>query len=232
MLSGKNIHRRLLPLIFLSLSLSLFLPCSITLSLPALAEPAEKSRVETPALSSKGAAAKPAAADKKETGKEAAKAPEPPLENVVAVTPDELVNKPHDYLGKNVKFNCNFFAFSSLALDYKPAYRSSKTHLSFLVLKPGAHVPLSELKLAMMIPKEKDPDTTLLAQLKDGDQLEAVGKVFSAALDDPWVEVFKLKKIGGSAEDKKVAHDSEKGKTDSGAKGDSGEDKGKSPAKN
>lgn len=146
------------------------------------------------------------------------KPPDAVLENAQLVTPEELVNKPHDYLGKNVKFIANFYAFSNLALDYKPAYRSSKTHLSLLVLKPGTHIPLSELKLAMMIPKDKDPDTELLAKLKDGDQVEVVGKAFSAAMDDPWVEVFKLKKIGGSKDkddDKKTAvKESDKSKTD------------------
>jgi hypothetical protein len=161
----------------------------------------------TDALSSK-APAKPAAekAEKKEAEKkENAKAPEVDLSNAVTVTPEELVKHPHEYLGKNVKFNANFFAFSNLALDYKPAYRSSKTHLSLLVLAPGTHIPLSELKLAMMIPKDKDPETDLLTKLKDGDQIEIVGKEFSTALDDPWVEIFKLKKIGGSKDDDKTA---------------------------
>ena len=155
----------------------------------SFAAPADSSTVSTKAP------AKAAAASKKE---EATKTPEVEITNAVSVTPEELVSKPHEYLGKNVKFTANFFAFSNLALDYKPALRTSKTHLSLLVLKPGSHIPLSELKLAMMIPKEKDPETTLLAQLKDGDQIEVIGKEFSSALDDPWVEIFKLKKIGGS----------------------------------
>lgn len=160
------------------------------------------------------AAPKPAAAEKKDP----AKPSDTEIQNAVSVSPDDLVNKPHDYLGKNVKFTANFYAFSNLALDYKPAYRSSKTHLSLLVLKPGTHVPLSELKLAMMIPKgEKDPEGELLAKLKDGDTIEVVGKAFSAALDDPWVEIFKIKKIGGSKDDdkeKKASADADKTKTD------------------
>lgn len=164
------------------------------------AAPAEKETVgaKTPA--------KPAAAKEKEP----AKAAEPDLTNVVNVNPDDLVAKPQEYLGKNVKFTAHFFAFSNLALDYKPAMRSSKTHLSLLVLKPGTHIPLSELKLAMMMPKDKDPETELLAKLKDGDQIEIVGKEFSAALDDPWVEIYKLKRIGVAKEEtKKASADSE-----------------------
>ncbi len=175
----------------------------------------------TEAASPKAPVKKDAAKDAKDKDKDkdeksaATKTPEVVLENVVPVTADDLVNKPHDYLGKNVKFTASFYAFSNLALDYKPAFRSSKTHLSLLVLKPNTHIPLSELKLAMMIPKEKDPETELLGKLKDGDQVEIIGKTFSAALDDPWVEVFKLKKIGGSKDDdKKVAHESDKTKSD------------------
>ena len=147
---------------------------------------------------------KPAAAKKEETAKEkeTAKTPEVDVSNAVSVNADELVNKPNEYLGKNVKFTANFFAFSNLALDYKPAFRSSKTHLSLLVLKPGTHIPLSELKLAMMIPKDKDPETELLAKLKDGDQVEIIGKEFSAALDDPWVEIYKLKRLSAAKPDK------------------------------
>ncbi len=164
----------------------------------------------------KGAPAKPASAhpsteadkdkEKDKPSTSAAKKPEakpePVLENVITASPEDLVSKPQEYLGKNVKLNANFFAWSNLALDYKPAFRSSKTHLSFLILKPNGHIPLSELKLAIMIPKEKDSEAGVFATLKDGDQVEMVGKVFSTALDDPWVEVFKLKKIGGSSDDK------------------------------
>lgn len=191
----------------------------------------------------KAAPAKPAgdkpAADKA-GDKPAAKTPEPVLENVMSTNAEDLVSKPQDWLGKNVKFNANFFAFSSLALDYKPAFKSSKTHLSFLILKPNSHIPLSELKLAMMIPKEKDPENTLLATLKDGDQLEITGKVFSAALDDPWVEVFKVKKVGASAEDKDKDKDktasadkekSEKVSEDKDKPAGKGEDKEKPAAK-
>ena len=62
----------------------------------------------------------------KESAKEAevAKVPEAPLENLISVTTEQLVSKPQEYLNKNVKFTAPFFAFSNLALDYKPAFRS------------------------------------------------------------------------------------------------------------
>ncbi|MBX9690612.1 MAG: hypothetical protein K2X27_28110 [Candidatus Obscuribacterales bacterium] len=167
------------------------------------------------------AADKDKATDK---SKETAKTPEPVIENVVSVAPEDLVDKPHEYLGKNVKFSAPFFAFSNLALDYKPAFRSSKTHISLLVSRSKKHVPLSELKLAMMTPKEKDPETTLLANLKEGDTLEIIGKVFSTALDDPWVEILKVKKTGGAPDDKK-ADAAGKAKNDTKASGDAKNDK-------
>ena len=145
----------------------------------------------------KPAESQPAAAVKTEPK------PEVVLDNVVDVTSDDLVNKPHEFLNRNVKFQGDFSSFSSLALDYKPALKPSKSFLSFLIFKKDTHVPLSELKLAMAIPKEKDPYNTLLATLKEGDQLELVGKVFSAALDDPWVEVFKVKKLNVKPEEEK-----------------------------
>lgn len=196
-------------------------------------------------------------ADKKEADKEkpekekpgaekaSAPRPEPVIENVVSVSPEELVGKPHEYIGKNVKFTANFSGFNNLALDYKPAFRSSKTHLSFLVHRAKTHVPLSELKLAMMIPKEKDPETTLLATLKDGEPIELTGKVFSAALDDPWVEVLKIRKLNPDKDDKKADAGDGKTKTSEKSSGDSksekssgakpdtdSKDKGKTPSKN
>ena len=196
------------------------------------------------------APAKAAPAESKDKDKkEAPKAPPPDLSNAVTVSLEDLVAKPQDYLGKNIKFVGNFFAFSNLALDYKPAYRPSKTHLSFLVLRNNSHIPLSELKLAMEIPKdakEKDPETELLGKLKDGDQIEAIGKVFSTALDDPWVDVYKIKKLSKDKdEDKKTASASskdDKAKTETKAEDkpkaddkskadDKTESKGKTPAK-
>ncbi|CAN5214463.1 hypothetical protein BH10CYA1_BH10CYA1_43850 [soil metagenome] len=138
--------------------------------------------------------------------------PEPVIENVQSVNAEQLVDKPHDYLNKNVKFTANFFAFTSLALDYKPALRPAKTHLSFLILKDNSHIPLSELKLAMAIPKEKDAENTLLAKLKDGDQLEITGKVFNTALDEPWVDVLRLKLLKAAPDEKKIAEEKDKDK--------------------
>lgn len=170
---------------------------------------------------------KPVAGEKKEAA--AAPKPEVPIENVVQVQPEDLVSKPHEFLGKNVKFSGSFASFTNLALDYKPAMKPSKTYLSMLIRRQSAgSVPLSELKLAMLIPKEKDPDTQMLANLKEGDKVEITGKVFSAALDDPWVEILRLKKIGGSPDKKEVASGDTKsdGKVD--AKADAKADDAKS----
>lgn len=136
-------------------------------------------------------------------------APEIVIENVVDVQPERLVDQPNAYLNKNVRFTANFFAYSSLALDYKPIMRSAKTHLSFLVLRNNSKVPLSELKLAMLIPKdEKGADSKLLLELKEGDQVEITGKVAGVALDEPWVDVLKLKRLKAVSEEKKAENGS------------------------
>ena len=134
---------------------------------------------------------------------EAPAAPEPPLENVQNVTTQQLVDAPQTYLHKNVKFSAPFHAYSSLALDYKPAMRPSKTHLSFLILRPNSKVPFSEIKLAMPIPKDKDPKNKLLQDLKDGDTIEVAGTVFATALDEPWIDVKQLVKTASAPDPKK-----------------------------
>jgi len=169
---------------------------------PAPAKPAEKTGQDKDKEKEKEKDKEKEKADAKAAAAKAA-ATEAAVESASSVTPQELVEKPHEFLGKNVKFDATFSNFSNLALDYKPAMRSSKTYLSFLVFRPNSKVPLSELKIAMALPKEKDPENKVLGNLKEGDQLELVGKVFSTALDDPWLDVARLKVIAKAPEEKK-----------------------------
>jgi hypothetical protein len=134
---------------------------------------------------------------------EAPTPPEPPLENVQLVTTQELVDAPQKFLHKNVKFCAPFHSYTSLALDYKPALRPSKTHLSFLILRPDRKVPFSEIKLAMPIPKDKDPKNKLLQDLKDQDTIEVTGTVFAIPMDEPWIDVKQLVKTASAPDPKK-----------------------------
>ena len=127
---------------------------------------------------------------------------EPVITDAIDVTTEKLVDAPKDYFGKNIKFKSEFFSYSTLALNYKPAFRSQKKFISFLVYRPKSKVPFSELKLAMKIPKEKDPRNKMLSSLQDGDTIEVVGKVFSTALDEPWVDVLNLKKLASAKKEK------------------------------
>jgi len=200
-------------LLALALAFSLSLAASglvnVQKSEAAPAKAPAKSVKEKAPANSKDAKDKPA--DKKSDDKdgkdkekaEAPAAPEPPLENVQSVTTQQLVDAPQAFLHKNVKFTAPFHAYSSLALDYKPALRPSKTHLSFLILRPNSKVPFSEIKLAMPIPKDKDPKNKLLQDLKDGDTIEVAGTVFATALDEPWVDVKQLVKIASAPDPKK-----------------------------
>lgn len=164
------------------------------------AKPKEK---KEPAATEKDAKDKDAKDKDAKEKAEAAPAPEPPLENVQSITTQQLVDNPNQYLHKNVKFTAPFHAYSSLALDYKPALRPSKSYLSFLILRPNSKVPFSEIKLAMPIPKDKDPKNKLLQDLKDGDTIEVAGTVFATALDEPWVDVKQLVKIASAPDPKK-----------------------------
>jgi hypothetical protein len=172
----------------------------LLMQVPAWTAPAE---MQAKAPDKKGESKSDSKPDKKSESK----TPEPVIENVQAVTTDQLVDKPHEWLNKNVKFTANFHAFSALALDYKPAMRASKNYLSFLVFRPNSKIPYSELKLAMAIPKEKDPENTLLTGLKENDELEITGHVFATALDEPWVDVLKLKKLASAPDKEKTAEE-------------------------
>ncbi len=162
------------------------------------------------------------------------KKPKPPITNVTEITSSKLVEDPKDYLNKNVKFTSEFFAFSNLALGYKPAFRDPKKYISFLVLRPSSKVPYSELKLAMLIPDEKDPkDPTnvMLNKLKQGDTIEVTGKVFSTALDEPWVDVLDLKRLKAAKPEEGEESDEEKADSSSDSDKDKDKDKGKEKSK-
>ncbi len=103
----------------------------------------------------------------------------------------DVVNHPNNYLNKKIKMNATFDKFSTLGLDYKPAFRNSKEYISFLIRRNDVvdHVvPLSEMKLFL-----KRDIAEKFIDLESGDKIEVYGRVFSSALGDPWIEVEHLK---------------------------------------
>lgn len=102
----------------------------------------------------------------------------------------DIVANPTKYLNKRVKIIAQFDKFSSLGLDYKPAFKSSEKYITFLIKRGDVidhTIPLSELKnfLSRDI-AEKYID------LKPGDNIEYSGLVFSNALGDAWIDVEKF----------------------------------------
>lgn len=118
-----------------------------------------------------------------------------PLKTIeyVNVKPLEMVDHPANFLHKTIKATATFDKFTTLGLDYKPAFRNSQKYISFLIKREDVaehNIPLSELKLLISREKaEKHID------IESGDKIEFTGKVFSNALNDPWVEVDDLKII-------------------------------------
>lgn len=216
--TGEKSLKRKSPLFStLALSLGLIAALSSVLS-PAFSAPAKAPEKEAHSdskkkddVKSKGKEKESSKSEKSDDKKADSKTPaveHPVIANVVDVTPLQLVDKPTEYLGKNVKFTANFFAYCNLALNYKPAMRPQKDNISFLVLRPDSKVPLSELKIAMPLPKnEKDPRSKLLSSLHDGDKIEVTANVFSTQLDEPWIDVLDLKKL--SPDKPKDAEDDE-----------------------
>ena len=121
--------------------------------------------------------------------------------NYNCVKPLDVVANPDLYLGKQVKFNATFDKFSTLGLDYKPAFRSSEKYISFLIKRDDVTdhtIPLSEMKIFI-----KRTEAEKFIELDSGDVIEVYGKVFSNALTDPWIEVDKLVIITKKNKDKK-----------------------------
>ncbi len=131
-----------------------------------------------------------------------AKKPAAQATNVINTTSLNIVNNPNKYLNKTVKMQATFDKFSTLGLDYKKALRPSTKYIGILIQRDDVmdhDIPLSEMKIFLkkeMAEKHIDLET--------GDKIEITGKVFSTALNDPWMDVENLtviKKI--KKEDKK-----------------------------
>lgn len=101
--------------------------------------------------------------------------------------PLDIVANPTKYLNKRVRIRAQFDKFSTLGLDYKPAFRSSDKYITFLIKRSnvaGHTVPLSEMKNFL----QRDIAEKYI-DLKPGDEIEYNGIVFSDALGDAWIEV-------------------------------------------
>ena len=119
---------------------------------------------------------------------------------VFQVAPLMVVNHPSSYLNKTVLMKAKFDKFSTLGLDYKPAFKSSDDYISFLIRRDdSAHdIPLSEMKLFL-----KRTEAEKFIDLKTNDEIEIKGVVFSDALGDAWVDVKQLTVTKKAPEDKK-----------------------------
>ena len=106
--------------------------------------------------------------------------------------PISVVKNPAAYLNKKVTIAARFDKFSTLGLDYKPAFRASEDYISFLIMRNDTdkNIPLSEMKIFI-----KRSMAEKFVDLKEGDKVKFTGTVFSAALGDPWVDVDCFEKL-------------------------------------
>ena len=110
--------------------------------------------------------------------------------NYICTSSLDIVANPSKYLNKNVKFKATFDKFSTLGLDYKPAFRDSEKYLSFLIKRDDVTdhtIPLSEMKIFI-----KRDYAEKFIELDSGDIIEVYGKVFSDALTDTWMDTDKI----------------------------------------
>ena len=116
-----------------------------------------------------------------------------------AVSSLNIVNNPSANQKKKVKFKASFDKFSTLGLDYKPAFRDSQKYISFLIKRDDVTdhtIPLSEMKIFI-----KRSEAEKFIDLDSGDIIEVYGKVFSDALTDAWVDTDKLVVISKKKKD-------------------------------
>jgi hypothetical protein len=115
----------------------------------------------------------------------------------ITVSPLDLVDHVSKYLNKNITFTGEFVAYTSLGLDYKPAFRDAQKYIGVLIRRPDVTthtIPLSEVKMFLKRDvAEKNVD------LDQGDKIKIEGKVFSDALGDPWVDITNFTVISKKA---------------------------------
>lgn len=111
------------------------------------------------------------------------------VEVISGLRPADVVDKPQEYLNKNITFTSKFVAFSSLGLDYPKAMRSSEDYIGFLIMRDDVSnvIPLSEFKLFM---KRKMAEKYI--DLEQGDTVKIEAKIFSTALGDPWGDIISM----------------------------------------
>lgn len=147
------------------------------------------------ALADKATPTTPSKAAPKAEAKVEAKAETPKMPEINTAGYHEtgaltVVANPASYLGKPIKIKAVFDKFSTLGLDYKPAFRDSQKYISFLIKRDDVKdhtVPLSEMKIFIL-----RTEAEKFIDLESGDIVEIYGKVFSSALGDPWLDVQKL----------------------------------------
>lgn len=111
-------------------------------------------------------------------------------QQLTTVAPLSVVNSPRVYLNKTILMDATFDKFSTLGLDYKPAFKSSENYISFLIKRDDTtfDIPLSEMKLFL-----KRDVAEKFIDIKTDDKIQIKGIVFSDALGDAWVDVQELK---------------------------------------
>ncbi len=111
---------------------------------------------------------------------------EPPLDTYA------IVSEPLKFKGKKVILEGEFYSFSTLALDYKAAFRPSKDFVAIVLARPDhPKIPLVELKIAVPIRMFKEDES--LSSLEHGDIIRLEAKVFAVALGEAWLDVSELK---------------------------------------
>lgn len=116
----------------------------------------------------------------------------PEVDEASILSAKKLIASPADFVGKEVRLKCEFDSLIEGWLDQTPIHFSSSKYLNFV-----AYVPLmpdgsgSAVLQHLFVKRDKGG---LLSQLNRGDRIMIHGKVKSAHLGTPWMELSEIKR--------------------------------------
>lgn len=104
----------------------------------------------------------------------------------------DIVAEPKKFLNKKIYLEGDFYSYSTLALDYPKAMKSSKDFIGIVLSRPdAAEIPLVELKIAAPVLLFKDTNLNI----DQGDRIGIKAKIYAIALGEAWLDAESIEII-------------------------------------
>lgn len=104
----------------------------------------------------------------------------------------DLISEPQNFLNKKIFIEGDFYAYSTLSLDYEPAMKSAKDYIGIVLSRPDQkEIPLVELKISALLEKFKKESISI----EHGDRVSIKAKVYAIALGEPWLDIEEIEVV-------------------------------------